>query len=861
MIGISCYEVWGLIPDTPVCPWVRWGYDLLSRLPGARWTLEQGEWEGRPFLRSYAPVGIHLELRRLALLQGDLRLVPRTWDPENDLPPATVSVLRFPSPPGPPPAEHDLPELPAHLGASWAVQGVLLGGDPPEGQVRVAGFGPLREALLAQHRVLLSWGSALGGVPEAWAPASRAHRIAQGEWRRRELKRFHGGPAPGMHKERWSLPWRAPAGAGRAGALPPPASNATPLPWAMNWGEGNGWSPDEATLLRHVLVLGLTGSGKTQLLAHGAAEVHRRGIPLVVLDMHGDLTPAILDRLPGLPRGEFVLVGPGPGETGMDVLAPPSGGGSADGGTGSRLVGELLGALRPAGALRDEFWGPRMERLLEGGLRCVLGTGGNLHDLARLFHDPFGQAASLRPLLADPTLREFLDELVGVHRRQPDFLASVQNRLARVLFDPTIRALVSPRTGGEDPERVLDQRRSVLLHLPKGELGEGGGLFVAHLLLARCYLSLLRGAPPGPDRLRTLFVLDEAHLLSPRLLSTMVREARKFGVGLLLATQGSAEGLAGGEGGPWSEVGTVFGLRMAPGPARQFLPWLAPRLPLHPGSRPAAEFTGAFARLPRHAAYLRRVGEDFPRLVVLPGPVQRPRTLEGTGLPGAPPGPSPAAGGTRPEERETEEVDGLLGLLVGRVPSEPKPPWWTVGERRRFFRAQAPGRFCLTEAGWGRLGWRGNTGAPRESYEHLRLLRDAFALLAYRGLALEMPRQGGFERRLPDARYLMPVAPTSRPTPGATRVQKGPLDGTRDLHVEAEVSGLEDPRRLARSWDKARQQGAHLLWVAGTRRGGERLRAFLRRKEAGRQEATVWVLAEEALRGWREAHPGPASGK
>jgi hypothetical protein len=859
MTGLSSYHVLGLVPDTPVGPWVRWGHELLRRLPGSRWVLEQGEWQGGAFLRSYAPPEVHHELARLALLRGDLRLEPRPWDPGDETPPTALGVLRFLGPWETPYPDPDPPELPARLGTPWAVQGVLMGGDPPEGQVRIASWGPPPGSLNTRQCLLLSWGRALGGVPEAWVPASRGHRIAEREWRHRELERFHGGPAPGMPADRWSHPWRAPVAARDPFGPSRAAANASPLPWARGWGDGNGWSPGPATLLRHVLVLGLTGSGKTQLLAHGAAQVHRQGVPLVALDLHGDLTPAILDRLPDPAPGEFLLIGPGPGESGMDVLALPADKGGP--GLGPRRVGELLGALRPAGALKDEFWGPRMERLLEGGLRCVLGTGGSLYDLARLFQDPFGQAGSLRPLLVDPTLREFLDELVSVHHRQPDFLASVQNRLSRVLFDPAIRGLVAPPTGGVDPERALVERRSILLHLPKGELGEGGGLFVAHLLLARCYLALLRGEHPGPDRLRSLFILDESHLLSPRLLGTMVREGRKFGVGLLLATQGAGDGPHGVEGGPWSEVGTVVGLRMAPGPARQVLPWLAPRLPLHAGSRPAAEFVGALARLPRHTAYLREVGEDVPRLVVLPGPTPPSPARGARRSPVPPPGPSPSPAGPRPPEPEAEEIDGLLGILAGRPPPDPRPAWWRQGERRGFLEALPTGGFGLTEAGWGRLGWRGNTGAPRESFEHLRLLRDAFTLLAYRGLALEMPRQGGFERRLPDARWRRRAGGAPRSTPGDGRALAGPLDGAQELHLEVEVSSLEDPRRLARSWEKAQEQGAHLLWVAGTSGGGERLRAFLRKRGAGRREATVWVLREQALRKWRGSHPGPGAGK
>ncbi len=828
--------------DLGVRRWFERAWDLLRGRPDLALLVEQGEQTGGPYLRVLAPAPVAAELQQLGAAEGYLRVGADPSRPPSGFPPGCFAALRWsgrrdPRPPDPPPR---LPPL-APMPSPWGVQAFLLGGEEIRVHLRLAAGGAPSVAWRTLVRVGTHFGLALGGPVEPWDPAGRAHRVALGEWQRRELRRFHSGAAPGPDRSRFASAWSAPSGAG-----PPGPSRLYPRTegsWAWGWSDAQPWVPTPSSLLRHTLVVGLTGSGKSRFLTHAALQTFRGGTPLVVLDLHGDLVPALRSSLsrPEEARRVCVIGIGGEREEGVDVL-------SADAAGPERLVPEVLAALRPGGWGREEYWGPRMERLLEGGLRCVLAGGGDLRDLAELFHDPFRHAPEWRAGIPSGPLQDFLSELVHWQRRQPEFLASVQNRLSRVLFDGRVRALVAPRTPAQSFDERLSRGLSLLLRLPRGELGEGASLFVANLLLARTYLALSREPASGEERLRALLVLDEAQLLSPTLLASIVEGGRKFGVAALLATQGGGSIRAQRESGPWSDIGSVWMLRMAPEPARELLGWIAPELALAPSSAAAREFLASMVELPPGRSWFRPWGARTPMMMVLPdrpapGAPAPPLAPPPEGAPrGEPPGPAGLEGSERLEEQQ-----GLLSLLRGWKPDRIAPPWWPRALQRRYAVPQGDG-YRLSEAGWARLGWSGETGAVRESHEHRRLLRDVFALFAYSGVALELPQQGGFDRRLPDARLLLTPAGSLPPPPWA----KPPL------HVEVEVTSLEDPRRLERSLEKAREAGARLLWVTGRPKGAGRLRSFLRRRQRDPTPVAVWSLTEERMRRWRERHPSPS---
>ncbi|HLY77201.1 MAG TPA: helicase HerA-like domain-containing protein, partial [Thermoplasmata archaeon] len=341
--------------------------------------------------------------------------------------------------------------------------------------------------------------------------------------------------------------------------------------------------------LRHAVVLGASGSGKTSALAHMARQALGEGRSVILFDVHGDLAPRIMAGLsPALrDRSSGVDVAGSPTAIpGLSVFGPVP---VAD---REALVAHLVAALKRLSTENGEtFWGFRLERLFETFLHIVQEQGGDLVDLWSLLADPRRREAA-RLSTHRPEMARFLEEVDGIVRRQPEFLWPAASRVAKVVGSPLLTALLAPSESRWELGERLAEGGSVLWRLPIGEIGPEGVTFAVTLLLTRVYLDLVRRAPVAgsADGLRALFVIDEAHLFPARLLSEIVAEGRKFGLGLIAATQYPArlapelrEAFTGAAGTvylfrvPWAaakETGLWAGL--GPETAQQLLPSLPP---------------------------------------------------------------------------------------------------------------------------------------------------------------------------------------------------------------------------------------------------------------------------------------------
>jgi hypothetical protein len=530
------------------------------------------------------------------------------------------------------------------------------------------------------------------------------------------------------------------------------------------------------------------------------------------------------------------------------------------------LVAHLVAAFKRLSTENGEtFWGFRLERLFETFLHIVQEQGGDLVDLWSLLTDARRRDAA-RLTTERPELAQFLDELDGIVRRQPEFLWPAASRVAKVVGSPLLTALLAPGERSPEIGAHLRDGGSAIWRLPMGELGPEGITFAVTLLLTRVYLEWVRRAAkeilaPG---LRVLFVLDEAHLFPARLLSEIVAEGRKFGLGLILATQYPARLAPELRDALTGAAGTVYLFRV---------PWAS------------AALTGSWAGLSPEVA--ERVLPALPpgwAMVSSTGP-QADRRL--VAMP-SPPTPDPTAwkelvrwsavryGSPVPyresvvnRSSESMEEDLLLGLVAleaQRVDAtRARLLRWMEEEDafdpvlglqtldtlvRRGWARELGGQIALSAAGADRVGLTARTSARSESAEHRALLVAALRIFARHHERLEILRQGRFDTRLPDGRVAVLPREHRRwgPSELASYLDRRRREwiwrafGGRDIHVEAEVSGATRRERIERDWEKARDAGAFLLCLVSGPDRARSIRRFLARAGVSPTRATVWTL-------------------
>src|SRR5262249_46939807 len=119
--------------------------------------------------------------------------------------------------------------------------------------------------------------------------------------------------------------------------------------------------------------------------------------------------------------------------------------------------------------------------------------------------------------------------------------APILNKLGAVLASGPVRAIVTKTKPRLDARRLLDRSAIVIASLPKGRLGEDGTLVLGGLLLGAFQQAALGRVDLASSARSPFFlVVDEVGSFATRPLLELVAEARKFAVGLVLATQSLA---------------------------------------------------------------------------------------------------------------------------------------------------------------------------------------------------------------------------------------------------------------------------------------------------------------------------------
>ncbi len=614
----------------------------------------------------------------------------------------------------------------------------------------------------------------------------------------------------------------------------------------------------EEDLVRHTVVVGATGSGKSGLVAAIVAERIARRTPVLLFDVHGDLAPAVVARLAPGDRARVLAIDatePPHRIPGLAILDPgPSGGSDA-------AAADVVAALKRLSSEGGEvYWGFRLERIFDTFVRLVQDEGGSLVDLAHLLTDE-RRRESARVTARRPEAARFLEELPAILRRSPEFLWPAASRVSKVALVPALSALLAPTDGGLPIEEWIASGGSVLWRLPFTELGPEGATLAGTLLATRAYLALARSRARSGKRLRALFVFDEAHAFSARLLTELLAEGRKFGVGLVVATQYPERLEPELRAAAAGAAGTHVVFRVPAASARTVGTWVGMTpteagtvLPALPVGHAVRASSGEPLRLLAGAPLLRAPSSGWSALVT--ATAERFGGSEGRENPTASDGADDAVllelvgAGVR---REPPTESALLLLLASRA-IDPLDP---VAVRRSIERLLQrgwvegdSGRLRIASAGERRLGIGVATGAVSESAEHRALLVEALRIFARQGLRLEILRQGRFDTRLPDA--LVRIVPVASPDASPEEVWRS-LDlrraswgwrffGGRNVYVEAEVSGADRRVRLRRGLAKATRRGAFALFLVADARRARRVRAVLVDEEAYPGQAQVWTL-------------------
>lgn len=302
-------------------------------------------------------------------------------------------------------------------------------------------------------------------------------------------------------------------------------------------GTRHGWGKEIPACLSvadrrfHTYIVGKSGSGKSTLLRNLIAQEIAMGHGVGVIDPHGDLASDILSIVPSGRTDDVMLFNP------ADEEFPISFNPLAQSGRPAFTASCIVSAFKH---IWKDSWGPRLEYILYATIAALIECPNTtLLGVTRMLHDRAYRNWVVRQV-SDPMVRSFF--INEFDHYDPKFLreavAPIQNKVGQLLMAPVMRNILGQVKSKIDFRFMLDDSRIFIANVSKGILGEDKANLLGALLVSQFEITALSRADVDPVR-RTPFSLfiDEYHNFCSESFSSILSEARKYGLSLTLAHQ------------------------------------------------------------------------------------------------------------------------------------------------------------------------------------------------------------------------------------------------------------------------------------------------------------------------------------
>ena len=289
--------------------------------------------------------------------------------------------------------------------------------------------------------------------------------------------------------------------------------------------------------MKHIYIIGRTGTGKTELLKTMILQDMRAGKGLCFLEPHGDGIEELLELVPPERAEDVIIFDPSDTErpVGFNLLAVKSTEEMMQ--VSSAIINLMYKLYDPH---KTGMVGPRFEHSIRNAMLTVaVQPGASFVEVVRaLTDDKYVQ--ELLPKVTDPIVRRYwTDQIAKTDQfHKSETLDYIVSKFGKFITNKMVRNIIGQSASTLDFRKAMDEGKIVFLKLAKGLLGEEDSNFLGLILIPKVLQAALsRQDIPKEARRPFYLYVDEFQNFATPDFAQMLSEARKYALGLVLANQ------------------------------------------------------------------------------------------------------------------------------------------------------------------------------------------------------------------------------------------------------------------------------------------------------------------------------------
>lgn len=290
---------------------------------------------------------------------------------------------------------------------------------------------------------------------------------------------------------------------------------------------------------RHLYAIGQTGTGKSTFMENLALQDMLDGRGFAFIDPHGDTAERLLAMVPQERTEDVIYFCPADMEYPLGLnLFEFSSPDQKD-----FLIQETINMLyKLYDPQHQGIMGPRYEHLFRNAALAIMADpeGGTFIDIPKLFRDPAFVEQKLKHV-TDPNVLEFWRKEMPQSQRSNEFgevTSWFVSKFGAFLSNEMMRNIIGQTKSSFDLRDVMDNNKILLVNLSRGRTGDLNSKLLGMIFVMKFQAAAMSRADI-PEEYRKDFCLyvDEFQNFSTDSFATILSEARKYRLNLIVANQ------------------------------------------------------------------------------------------------------------------------------------------------------------------------------------------------------------------------------------------------------------------------------------------------------------------------------------